>query len=133
EPPKSTPRTPHNLRARNLDFRGRGEELAALEQALRVAKRTTITHASVFGLGGIGKTALALEYAHRAVERGEYPGGVWWVLAEGKPVDALGNLAPVLRRYAPLEVQKGIPEDETRADQIADAVRLALQGQRSKS
>ena len=45
-----------------------------------------ITHASVFGLGGVGKTALALELAHRAVDKGPYPGGVWWVAAEGNPV-----------------------------------------------
>ena len=133
EPPESAPRTPHNLRARNRDFRGRADELAALDETLRDGKRTTITHASVFGLGGIGKTALALEYAHRAVERDEYPGGVWWVHAEGKPVEALGNLAPVLRAHAPVEVQKGLPEEETRADRIADAVRLALQGQRARS
>jgi tetratricopeptide (TPR) repeat protein len=130
---KSAPRTPHNLRARNRDFRGRGDELAALDETLRNEKRTTITHASIFGLGGVGKTALALEYAHRAVERGEYPGGVWWVHAEGKPVDALGNLASTLRRHATAEVREGLAGDETRADQIADAVRLALQGQRARS
>ena len=133
EPPSSASRTPHNLGAPNPDFRGRGDELAALDRTLRDEKRTTLTHASVFGLGGVGKTALALEYAHRAVERGDYPGGVWWVHAEGKPVEALGNLAPVLRAYASAEVQKGLPEEETRAERIADGVRLALQGQRARS
>ena len=133
EAPKSAGRTPHNLRKRNSDFRGRGEVIAALEKALRDGERTTITHASVFGLGGVGKTALALEIAHRAVERGDYPGGVWWVHAEGKPIDALVNLAPVLRMHGPVEVQKAIPEGETSAERIADAVRLALQGQRSRS
>jgi nucleoside phosphorylase/tetratricopeptide (TPR) repeat protein len=133
EPPKSAPPTPNNLTARNRDFRGRGEELAALDETLRHETRTTITHASVFGLGGIGKSALALEYAHRAVERGEYPGGVWWLHAEGKPVDALVNLAPVLRRHATAEVQKLLAGEETRAEAIADAVRLALQAQRVRS
>jgi hypothetical protein len=70
--------TPNNLRARNPYFRGRGVELAALEAVLRREKKATITHASVFGLGGVGKTALALELAHRAVDGGNYPGGVWW-------------------------------------------------------
>jgi tetratricopeptide (TPR) repeat protein len=130
---KSAGRTPHNLRKRNSDFRGRGEVIATLEKALRDGERTTITHASVFGLGGVGKTAVALELAHRAVERGDYPGGVWWVHAEGKPIDALVNLAPVLRMHGPAEVQKSIPEDEKSAKRIADAVRLALQGQRSRS
>ncbi len=132
KPPASAPRSLHNLRPRNRTFRGRGDELAALETTLRAEARATITHASVFGLGGVGKTALALEYAHRAVERGDYPGGVWWLPAEGKPVDALVNLAPVLRAHGPADVQKALATDETRADQIADAVRLALQGQRAR-
>jgi tetratricopeptide (TPR) repeat protein len=133
DPPKSAPRTPHNLTARNLDFRGRGDELAALEETLRNEARTTITHASVFGLGGIGKSALALEYAHRAVERGEYSGGVWWVHAEGKPVDALMKLAPTPRLHAPAEVQKLLDGEATRPDQIVEALRLALQAQRARS
>ncbi|MEP7127031.1 MAG: tetratricopeptide repeat protein, partial [Byssovorax sp.] len=133
EPPKSAPRTPHNLPRRNRNFRGRGDELAALQETLRHETRTTITHASVYGHGGLGKTALALEYAHRAVERGEYPGGVWWVYAEGAPVDALMKLASTLRSHAAPEVQKLLAGDETRPEDIAEAVRLALQAQREPS
>jgi NB-ARC domain/Tetratricopeptide repeat/Pyridine nucleotide-disulphide oxidoreductase len=125
--------TVNNLRARNPYFRGRGEELAALEEVLGRDKKATITHASVFGLGGVGKTALALELAHRAVERGYYPGGVWWVAAEGKPVDALVTFAPVLRANAPEEVRGRLPQEETRAEAIAEEVRVALQGQRAAS
>jgi nucleoside phosphorylase/Tfp pilus assembly protein PilF len=123
----------HNLRARNPYFQGRGEELAWVEQALRQERQATITHASVFGLGGVGKSALALEAAHRAVDRGEYPGGVWWVAAEGDPVDALVRLAPALRALAPEEVRRRLPSGETHAEAIAEQVRLALGGQRAPS
>ena len=113
-----------------------GCEVTLLEQGdalLNLFCGNSTTHASIFGMGGIGKTALALEYAHRAVERGEYPGGVWWVHAEGSPVDALVNLASALRLHGTAEVQQSLSGNETRADQIADAVRLALQQQRHRS
>jgi nucleoside phosphorylase len=80
---KSEPGTPNNLRARNPYFRGRGKELIDLEGVLGREGKATITHASVFRLGGGGKTALALQLAHRAVDGRAYPGGVWWVTAEG--------------------------------------------------
>jgi tetratricopeptide (TPR) repeat protein len=128
EPLKSARGTPNNLRARNPYFRGRGEELAALEDVLGRDRKATITHASVFGLGGVGKTALALELAHRGVDAGVYPGGVWWVAAEGNPIDALVGFAPVLRAIAPADVQTRLPKEETRAEVIAEQVRLALQG-----
>jgi hypothetical protein len=56
---------------------------------------------------------------------------VWWVASEGKPVDALVAFAPVLRAHALPEVVARLPEGETRADVIAEEVRLALQGQRA--
>ncbi len=42
------------------------------------------------------------------------------------------SLAPVLRAHGPVAVQKALSTDETRADRIADAVRLAPQGQRPR-
>jgi predicted ATPase len=38
-----------------------------------------ITPAGISGMGGIGKTQLAVEYAYR--HRAAYPGGVFWVNA----------------------------------------------------
>ncbi len=51
---------------------GRDSELAALAEL--VGRRRLIT---LVGQGGIGKTRLAAELAHK--ESGRYPGGVWWV------------------------------------------------------
>ena len=71
--------TPHNLKQRVL-FVGRGEEVEGVQRALAGGSRATITtRASIYGFGGIGKTAIAREVAWRAVEAGTYPGGVFWL------------------------------------------------------
>eukprot|EP00058_Branchiostoma_floridae_P022280 XP_002607770.1 hypothetical protein BRAFLDRAFT_82781 [Branchiostoma floridae] len=44
------------------------------------------------GLGGVGKTSLAVEYGHRRVER--YPGGVFWVRLASK-----GDLCASISQY----------------------------------
>src|SRR5262249_52857044 len=79
----------------------------------------------LWGLGGVGKTALALEYAHRSLESGTYPGGVWWVVAEGRPLDAMVQLAGHVGRYAPsLLADMG---SDASAEALADATRRALE------
>jgi len=56
---------PHNLPQPNRGFVGRAAELAALEQALAGTDRTAITQPqAIIGLGGIGKTQLALHYCY---------------------------------------------------------------------
>ena len=115
---------PSNLPPRRV-FIGRKHELEALGEALRRERRTSIIQASLWGLGGVGKTALALEYAYRALESGMYPGGVWWTLAEGRPLDAMVQLAASLRQHAPsllASVQPGAP-----AGELVDATRRALE------
>lgn len=132
DPPASgAGRAPNNLPTRRR-FIGRDAERGALEGALHRGKQATLTQpASVFGLGGVGKTALALEFAHRALQQGDYPGGVWWLQAEGQPVDALVTLRPILRTLAPGAVRDRLGAELTEAAAIAQAVRLALQTQRA--
>ena len=114
---------PHNLPPRRL-FIGREDELKQLDEALRRDERISITQASLWGLGGVGKTALVLEYAYRALEREAYPGGIWWVPAEGLPLDAILRLSASLRTHTAhiAGIRADLP-----ADEIAQATRRALE------
>jgi tetratricopeptide (TPR) repeat protein len=58
-----------NLRPRNPFFSGRLEYLEELRRALNAAGTAALPHA-IRGLGGVGKTETAIEYAYR--HRGEY-------------------------------------------------------------
>jgi predicted ATPase/class 3 adenylate cyclase len=63
---------PHNLPVQLTSFVGRERELAALGALLEQARLLTLT-----GIGGCGKTRLALQVAAHVVEA--YPDGVWFV------------------------------------------------------
>jgi hypothetical protein len=58
------------------------------------AENTAALTQTLSGLGGVGKTQLALEYAYRHV--GDYE-GVWWLRAE-EPVTLASDYAALIRR-----------------------------------
>ncbi len=62
-------------------FTGRGTELTRLHENIRSGSTTAIT--AVKGMGGVGKTSLAREYAHRYGTAARF-GGVWWIEAESE-------------------------------------------------
>src|SRR5262245_39436513 len=85
---------------RIASFTGRVDELDRLDAILMQDKPAAVTQASVGraavqGMGGVGKTSLAIEYAHRF--RGLYA-GVCWCPAETRTglLSALANLAVAL-------------------------------------
>src|SRR3954468_6420850 len=76
---------------RNPRFTGRDGMLAELRRRLHAGEATLVVQA-LYGLGGVGKTQLATEYAHRFAADYDL---VWWIDAE-QPVlipDQLARLA----------------------------------------
>jgi tetratricopeptide (TPR) repeat protein len=63
--------------ARNPNFTGRGVELEGLVGALAAGPAVTVQ--SVHGMGGVGKTQLATEYAYAHASDYDL---VWWIAAE---------------------------------------------------
>jgi hypothetical protein len=102
---------------RNPDFTGRDGELATLAAALD--QNETVAVAQVLqGGGGVGKTALATEYAYRQRARFDT---VWWVRAE-EPATLVGD-------YAGLAVALGLVAAGEADQQLAAiAVRRWLEG-----
>ena len=80
---RHVPQIVHSSIAGVPGFTGRDAELAAISAALwnggTAALTGSVAATALTGLGGIGKSVLAREYAWR--ERGRYH-GVWWLRAE---------------------------------------------------
>jgi tetratricopeptide (TPR) repeat protein len=96
----SPPRPFIGVPPRIASFTGRADELDRLDAILMQEKPAAVTQASVGraavqGMGGVGKTSLAIEYAHRY--RNLYA-GVCWCPAETRTglLSALANLAVTL-------------------------------------
>ena len=75
-------------------FRGRASELDDLDRLVSLRRLITL-----LGPGGVGKTRLALESAHRQTRRSSFPDGVWFVdLAPA--TDAASILSAIARVLA---------------------------------
>ncbi|MBN1138231.1 MAG: hypothetical protein JXM73_16705 [Anaerolineae bacterium] len=94
---------------RSPDFVGRQEDLERLHQALTGETPVGIRPAGLTGMGGIGKTQLAVEYAYRY--RDDYPGGVLWMNAAERLAPGFAALG---RRLRPATVDQS-QEEQIRA------------------
>lgn len=83
-----------NVPQRNKNFTGREDLLDALHQRVTGEVTAVLAHA-LHGMGGVGKTQLAIEYAYRYMSDYEM---VWWISADQLPLvrSALAALAPRL-------------------------------------
>jgi tetratricopeptide (TPR) repeat protein len=108
----------NNLPIRNPYFTGRTEILNNVEKELESAREAAILQTQVFkGLGGVGKSELAKEYAFRHGYKYEV---VWWINAESE--------ASILQAYTDFAFkQKIVNPDEIKSDVIVDAVRYWMQ------
>lgn len=90
-----------NLPPRNRFFTGRENLFATIALRFGDTPPAPVPVGQVlYGLGGVGKTQLALEYAHR--HRGDYD-VVWWVAAE-QGTSVAAELAALARRLDVAEV-----------------------------
>jgi hypothetical protein len=90
---------------RIVGFSGRSDELGKIDAILMQDKSAAVTQggvdrAAVHGMGGVGKTSIAMEYAHRY--RALYA-GMWWCPAETR-VGLLSSLADLA--VSPWEPQR---------------------------
>ncbi|MFD4644086.1 BTAD domain-containing putative transcriptional regulator [Lentzea sp. NPDC058436] len=116
--PGARPQVPRQLPAAVRSFVGRGDELALLDKSAGV----TVVH----GVGGIGKTTLALRWAHDG--RDDFPDGDLYVNLrgfdpDGQPVDPAAAAETLL-------VGLGIEKVPDAADARFALLRTALSGLR---
>ncbi|MFY1686736.1 ATP-binding protein [Plantactinospora sp. WMMB782] len=93
---------PRQLPADVFGFTGRGEQLAHLDDMLAGPAPTAVVISAVSGTAGVGKTALAVHWAHRVADR--FPDGQLYLNLRGydpeqpmRPTDALARLLASLR------------------------------------
>jgi tetratricopeptide (TPR) repeat protein len=85
-------------------FVGREKVIQTLYKQLQLSERIAIT--SVTGMGGIGKTELALQYAHFHLIQKTYKGGICWLDCRGE------NVGIQITSFATSQFSLQIPKEE---------------------
>jgi tetratricopeptide (TPR) repeat protein len=116
---------PRQLRKPLDDFTGREKEVYQLIEALSHGGRASIS--GISGMGGIGKTELALLVADRLIE--EYPDAQLFIEMHGtdkQPLSASEALSRCIRAFLGLEAR--LPND---IDELTTLYRSCLSGKRA--
>ncbi|UBF29071.1 tetratricopeptide repeat protein [Kovacikia minuta CCNUW1] len=108
--PVFPPSIPSNLPPVSAIFVGREEELERLHTQLQTGD--TVAISAISGMGGIGKTELAAQYALEQRDMGTYPGGICWLKARE-------DLGTQIVLFARSHLELAIPEDLELAAQMA--------------
>ncbi|MFJ3359703.1 FxSxx-COOH system tetratricopeptide repeat protein [Streptomyces anthocyanicus] len=95
-----------NVRDRNPHFTGREALISRIREGLLGGRQAVVQ--ALHGLGGIGKTQIALEYAHRFASQYDT---VWWIDA--------AQADQILVRYTELAARLGIAKPEAGAEHNA--------------
>jgi tetratricopeptide (TPR) repeat protein len=100
ESPKQNP--PNNiLYSGSANFVGREYELSQLSEKLQ--KPNELVFSAVSGMGGVGKTELAVRYARQ--HEADYPGGICWLNARDS------NLAAEIVQFAQFQMGLEVPHE----------------------
>ena len=85
------------------NFVGRQDELASIHQKFD-PQNNKVVISSVSGMGGVGKTELAVQYAKRY--ENDYPGGICWLNVRNK------NLATEIIQFIQLQMGLEVPQKD---------------------
>ncbi|WP_347566330.1 tetratricopeptide repeat protein, partial [Scytonema sp. UIC 10036] len=93
----------------SANFVGRQHELSLLQEKLQQPGVVAIS--AVSGMGGVGKTELATQYAHQ--HQADYPGGICWLNARES------NVAAEIIQFAQAYMNLEVPQQDFRGRQLS--------------
>ena len=99
-----------NAPTRNAAFTGRSDVLERLRDQLAGSSTAVVLPHALYGYGGVGKTQVALEYAHRYMADYDV---VWWIPSEQQEL--------VIPAFAELATRLGLRVSDSLADAAATA------------
>ncbi|VEP14583.1 NB-ARC domain protein [Hyella patelloides LEGE 07179] len=86
------------------NFVGRQDDLITVHQELYEGQNNRVAISAVSGMGGVGKTELAIQYANK--HNDDYSGGICWLNVRG------GNLATEIIQFIQLEMGLEVPQKD---------------------
>ena len=102
---------PQNIISSSTDkFVGRERELESLNQQLQCNNQVVI--AAVEGMGGVGKTELAIQYSLLNLQLNNYPGGICWLRSRDQ------DIGLQIVNFARTDLDLNPPEDLELPDRV---------------